>query len=94
MSPSPVCILTDRRNGVLYTGVTSDLARRVAEHKSGIGSAFTRRYGLHRLVHAEAHADILSAIQREKTIKHWPRAWKVRLIHAVNPEWEDLAGHG
>jgi len=93
MQPSHVYIMSNRRNGTIYTGVTSDLARRVAEHKAGTGSAFTRRYSLHRLVYAEEHGDVARAIQRETNIKRWPRAWKVRLIHAVNPEWEDLSAH-
>ena len=83
-------IMTNRPNGILYVGVTSDLPRRVAEHRQGVADSFTKRYGLKRLVYAERHDDIRTAIQREKTVKHWPRAWKVRLIHAENPEWTDL----
>ncbi len=93
MNLSHVYIMSNRRNGSIYTGVTTDLAHRVAEHKAGVGSAFTRRYGLHRLVFAEEHGDILTAIQRETSIKRWSRAWKVRLIHAANPEWDDLSAH-
>lgn len=78
MSNAWVYIMTNRRNGTLYVGVTSDLARRVWE------------YRLKRLVFAEAHDTIESAIQREKNIKHWSRAWKVRLIHETNPDWDDL----
>ena len=85
-----VYIVTNRRDGILYTGVTSDLPRRAYEHREGLISGFTRRYGLKQLVWYEAHDTITSAIQREKTIKHWPRAWKVRLIHAMNPKWTDL----
>ena len=85
-------IMTNRPNGTLYVGVTSDIRRRVSEHKVGMVDGFTRKYGLHRLVYAEQHADVLSAIQREKNIKHWPRAWKVRLIGRDNPAWDDLAG--
>ena len=85
-----VYIMTNRPNGTLYVGVTSDLARRVGEHRQGLMSGFTKRHGLKRLVYAERHEDIRLAIQREKNIKHWPRAWKVRLIHGENPEWEDL----
>jgi putative endonuclease len=85
-----VYILSNRLNGVLYVGVTADLARRVAQHRAGEGSAFVREYGLSRLVYAERHEDIVAAIQREKNIKGWPRAWKVRRIHGVNPEWRDL----
>jgi putative endonuclease len=87
-----IYIMTNRPNGTLYLGVTSNLARRVSEHQNGYGSAFTRRYGLHRLVYAEPHADIATAIQRETSVKRWPRAWKVRLIVAGNPEWADLSG--
>jgi putative endonuclease len=70
--------------------VTAELARRVWEHREGVGSAFTARYGLKRLVYAERHDTILAAIQREKNLKHWPRAWKVALILRDNPGWEDL----
>ncbi len=83
--------MTNRPNGTLYVGVTNDLTRRVGEHRTAIGSSFTTRYGLTRLVYSESHTDMLSAIQREKNIKHWSRAWKVRLIVAVNPEWDDLS---
>ena len=85
-----VYMMTNRRDGTLYTGVTSDLARRAYEHREGLVAGFTSRYGLTRLVWMEFHDDILSAIQREKNIKHWPRAWKVRLILADNPTWDDL----
>jgi putative endonuclease len=85
-----VYIMTNRPDGVLYVGVTSDLARRVWEHREGVADGFTKRYGLKRLVYAERHEDIRAAIQREKTVKHWSRAWKVRLIHGENPEWADL----
>jgi len=82
--------MTNRRNGVLYAGVTSDLPRPAFEHREGLIAGFTKRYGLKRLVYYEQFDDIRDAIQREKTIKHWPRAWKVRLIQAMNPEWNDL----
>lgn len=85
-----VYIMTNRPNGTLYVGVTSDLARRAWEHREGVIDGFSKRYGLKRLVFAERHDDIRSAIQREKTLKHWPRSWKVRLIHADNPNWDDL----
>jgi putative endonuclease len=71
-----VYFTTNRRNGVFYVGVTSDLAKRAWEHREGVVAGFTRRYQLKRLVYAEHHADIRDAIQREKNIKHWPRAWK------------------
>jgi putative endonuclease len=85
-----VYILTNRPGSVLYVGVTSDLARRAWEHRTGVGSDFVRRYGVTRLVYAEHHEDIMRAIQREKTIKHWPRQWKVGLIVTSNAAWDDL----
>ena len=85
-----VYTVTNQANGVLYVGVTSDLAQRSWEHREGITGGFTSRYGLARLVYAERHEDIRTAIQREKTIKHWPRAWKTRLIVSTNPDWDDL----
>ena len=85
-----VYILTNRPNGTLYVGVTGDLARRIWEHREGAAEGFTKRYGLKRLVYAERHDEIRRAIQREKTIKHWPRAWKVGLILEANPAWDDL----
>ncbi len=74
-----VYILTNKQNGVLYTRVARDLARRVWQHREGLGSVFARRYGLNRLVWCEHHDTIVGAIQRERNLKHWPRAWKVRL---------------
>jgi putative endonuclease len=85
-----VYFMTNRRDGILYVGVTSNLPRRAFEHRQGLISGFTKRYGFKRLIYCEHYDDIRYAIQREKTIKHWPRAWKVRLIHSVNPEWDDL----
>jgi putative endonuclease len=85
-----VYIMTNRKDGTLYVGVTSDLPRRSFDHRRGRGSDFTRRYGLHRLVYVEAHATIPLAIAREKRLKTWNRAWKVRLINRDNPEWDDL----
>jgi putative endonuclease len=85
-----VYFMTNKRDGILYVGVTSNLPRRAFEHRQGLIAGFTKRYGLKRLVYCEHHSDIRYAIQREKTIKHWRRAWKVRLIHGVNPEWDDL----
>ena len=85
-----VYIMTNRPNGTLYVGVTSDLARRVWEHREGVVDGFTKTYGLNRLVFAERHEEISAAIQREKNMKHWPRAWKVRLILAQNPNWDDF----
>jgi putative endonuclease len=85
-----VYIMTNQPNGILYIGVTNDIARRAWEHREGLLDGFTRRYGLKRLVWFEPHQSIVAAIQREKTMKHWPRAWKVRLILADNPDWADL----
>ncbi len=85
-------ILTNRPNGTLYIGVTNDLARRIWEHREGRGSAFARKYYLRHLVYAERHDDIRNAIQRETSLKRWPRAWKVALIEKQNPEWADLYG--
>ncbi len=85
-----VYIMTNRRNGTLYVGCTADLARRVWEHRADVGEGFTRKYGLKRLVYVERYEDILLAKQREMNMKHWSRAWKVRLIHRANPDWEDL----
>ena len=85
-----VYTMTNRPNGTLYTGVTSNMPRRAFEHRNGLIKGFTKRYGLKRLVWFEFHDDIRSAIQRESSIKHWPRAWKVRLIVSMNPEWNDL----
>ncbi len=83
-------ILTNRPNGTLYTGVTNDLVRRLAEHREGRADSFTKRYGIHRLVWFELHTDIQEAILREKRIKKWNRSWKVDLIEAANPTWRDL----
>jgi putative endonuclease len=85
-----VYIMTIRPNGPLYVGVTSNLVRRVWEHRERVHPGFTKPYGLVRLVFFERHEEILAAIQREKNIKHWPRAWKVALIATQNPGWEDL----
>ena len=85
-----VYIMTNHANGVLYVGVTSDLSRRAYEHREGLIKGFTKRYGLKRLVYFERYDDIRDAIQRESNLKHWPRAWKVRLILDSNPERRDL----
>jgi putative endonuclease len=87
-----VYIVTNRPNGVLYIGVTNDLLRRAFEHREGLVDGFSKRHGLKHLVWFERHDDIRTAIQREKTMKHWPRAWKARLINAQNPDWNDLYG--
>ena len=85
-----VYIVTNKRGGTLYTGVTNDLARRVHEHRKGAADGFTRRHRLHRLVWYERHDTVPLAIAHEKRIKNWPRAWKIAAIEATNPEWRDL----
>ena len=85
-----VYMTASQKRGTIYIGVTNDLSRRVFEHKSGEGSGFTRRYGVQRLVWYEEHFDIRDAIQREKTLKRWPRQWKIDLIEKINPEWHEL----
>jgi len=89
-SGSWVYIVTNKPNGTLYIGVTSDLARRAWEHREGLVDGFTKRYGLARLVYVEPHDEIERAIQREKSLKRWPRAWKVGLVLSANPGWDDL----
>jgi putative endonuclease len=85
-----VYILASKRNGTLYIGLTSDLTRRVAEHKSGEIAGFTKKYSVKMLVYYEVHESIESAILREKQLKKWNRVWKLRLIEQQNPEWKDL----
>ena len=85
-----VYILASRRNGTLYTGVTSSLKKRVWEHKNDIVEGFTKRYGVHILVWYELHSNIESAITREKAVKEWKRRWKLELIEKTNPDWRDL----
>ena len=89
MQPA-VYILTSQRNGTLYTGVTSDLLKRTWEHRNNIVDGFTKQYGVHLLVYFELHGDMIAAITREKQIKKWNRAWKIRLIESTNPEWRNL----
>jgi putative endonuclease len=85
-----VYMLASRPRGTLYIGLTGDLVRRVWEHRSGAVPGFTRRYGVGRLVWFEVFDDVTAAIQREKTLKHWLRAWKIALIERANPTWRDL----
>ena len=85
-----VYIVSNQRNGTLYVGVTSNLARRVYEHREGLVDGFTRRYGLKRLVWYEQHETMEAAITREKQMKAWQRAWKIREIEGFNPTWDDL----
>ncbi|EJB03852.1 putative endonuclease containing a URI domain [Rhizobium leguminosarum bv. trifolii WSM597] len=85
-----VYIVTNQKNGTLYIGVTSDLERRIYEHREGLTPGFAWKYGCTRLVWYEEHWDIGSAIQREKSLKRWYRQWKVDLVDAMNPGWDDL----
>ncbi|MGO4355660.1 GIY-YIG nuclease family protein [Rhizobium sp. RAF36] len=85
-----VYIMASRKNGTLYIGVTSDLERRVYEHRKGLTKGFTSQYGCTRLVWYEEHLSISTAIQREKSLKRWYRAWKITLIEQLNPGWRDL----
>jgi len=85
-----VYILALKRNGVLYVGVTSDLIKRVWEHKEKLADGFTEKYNVEQLVYYELCEDMSSAITREKQLKAWNRAWKIRLIEKLNPEWQDL----
>ena len=85
-----VYILANKRNGTLYTVVTNDLKKRVGQHKSDINNGFTKRYKIHNLVYFEGTSDIKAAISREKQIKKWRRAWKLKLIESKNPDWKDL----
>jgi len=85
-----VYILASRRNGTLYVGVTNDLTRRAFEHREGAGAIFTKRYGVALLVYYESYRDVWEAIAREKTLKKWRRAWKLKLIESNNPQWRDL----
>lgn len=89
--PGFVYILTNKKYGTLYVGVTSDLARRIEEHKGNTVPGFTSRYNLHRLVYCEWHERIGEAIEREKKLKRWKRKWKIDLIERINPAWNDLS---
>ena len=86
-----VYILASKRNGTLYTGVTSNILARIHQHREGHVRGFTREYGVKLLVWFEQHPTMESAIAREKRIKKWNRAWKIRLIEEMNPEWKDLS---
>ena len=85
-----VYILASKQNGTLYVGVTSALTKRVWEHKEKVTGGFTARYGVDRLVYYELHGSAEAAIRREKQLKKWNRAWKIRLIEKRNPNWRDL----
>ncbi len=85
-----VYILASRKNGTLYIGVTRDLIRRIYEHKSGTVEGFTKKYKVDQLVWFDNSESIIAAIQREKQLKNWKRAWKIQLIEQTNPHWHDL----
>ena len=85
-----VYLLASQRNGTLYIGVTSNLIQRIWQHREGLAEGFTKKYGVKTLVWYEQHATMESAIAREKALKKWNRAWKLRLIEETNPQWRDL----
>jgi putative endonuclease len=85
-------IMTNKARGVLYIGVTANLAARIEQHRNGTGSAFCKKYALTRLVLAEPHEDIRLAIAREKALKAWKREWKIRLVEESNLDWRDISG--
>lgn len=85
-----VYILASNRNGTLYVGITSNLVRRIYEHKSGLAEGFTKEYGVYDLVYFETHDNINEALLREKQMKKWNRQWKIRIIEEMNPKWQDL----
>ncbi len=86
-----VYILASKAYGTLYIGVTSNLVRRIYQHKEGLAEGFTKRYHVHCLVYYEIHSDVCEAITREKRIKKWNRQWKINLIEQDNPQWLDLS---
>ncbi len=85
-----VYLMASKRNGTLYVGVTNDLVRRVYEHREGQADGFTKKYAVKILVHFEVFEEVREAIQRERNLKHWRRAWKIDLIERGNPQWNDL----
>ena len=89
--PAHVYILASRKHGTLYIGVTSDLLRRMYEHREGLAGGFTRKHGIKRLVYIETFTRIEDAIAREKQLKNWHRDWKISLLERENPDWNDLA---
>ena len=90
MKKPAVYILASKPRGTLYVGVTSDLVKRGWEHRNGVVDGFTKRYGVHRLVYFEQADSMTAAIEREKQLKRYRRAWKIELIENANPEWRDL----
>ena len=90
MKRPAIYILASHRNGTLYIGVTTDLTKRIWEHKNKIFDGFTKKYSVHRLVYFEFYEDLFVAFAREKAMKQWNRLWKIKLIESVNPNWNDL----
>lgn len=90
MKESYVYILASRRNGTLYVGSTTNLVKRIWEHKNNVVPGFTAKYKVHRLVYYEVHQDILEAAKRERRFKNWCRKWKLNIIEKFNPTWCDL----
>jgi len=85
-----IYILANEHNTTLYVGVTSDLIKRIYEHKNGFVDSFSKKYNLHKLVYYQQYDDMYAAISREKPLKKWPRSWKISLIEKMNPAWHDL----
>jgi putative endonuclease len=85
-----VYILASKPHGTLYIGVTSNLVARIYQHKADLVAGFSQRYSVHRLVYIELHQEMCAALAREKQLKRWKRAWKIRLIEEKNPKWQDL----
>lgn len=85
-----VYMMSNKKDGVLYIGVTSDIVKRIYEHKNGFVDGFTKQYNLKNLVYYEVYDDITEAVKREKQLKNWHREWKVELVNMQNPHWEDL----
>ena len=90
MKQNYVYNLAQERNSTIYVGITSNLAKRIHEHKNDLADGFTKKYGIHKLVYFEIHGDPENAIKREKRLKKWNRPWKMRLIEEMNPDWNDL----
>jgi putative endonuclease len=88
-----VYLLASKRNGTLYCGMTSNIIKRICEHKNGLAEGFSKKYKVKTLVYYERHATAENAIKREKQIKEWKRNWKIELIESLNPEWHDLYEH-
>ena len=90
MEESYVYILASNRNGTLYVGSTTNLVKRIWEHKNKVISGFTAKYNVHQLVYYEVHQDIMEAARRERRLKNWCRKWKLNIIEQFNPTWRDL----